>query len=101
MGSLIVWACQSLFALSHPTGGTVAGAIVLKVTDETEITLNSEGASIKDPDEGDSATATLNGEPYLSGTEISVVDKYELKVTAIDTSGNEAEVAVNFDIVAE
>ena len=24
MGSLIVWACQSLFALSHPTGGTVA-----------------------------------------------------------------------------
>ena len=81
--------------------GTVAGAIVLKVTNETEITLNSEGASIKDPDEGDSATATLNGEPYLSGTEISVVDKYELVVTAIDASGNEADVTVNFGIVAE
>ena len=101
MGSLIVWACQSLFALSHPTGGTVAGAIVLKVTDETEITLNSEGASIKDPDEGDSATATLNGETFPSGTVVSEVDEYELEVTAIDASGNETEVAVNFEIVAE
>jgi len=43
--------------------------------------------------------ATLNGEPYLSGTEISVVDKYELVVTATDAGDNEAEVAVNFEIV--
>ena len=81
--------------------GTVAGAIVLKVTNETEITLNSEGASIKDPDEGDSATATLNGELFTSGTVVSEVGEYELVVTAIDASGNEAEVAVNFEIVAE
>ena len=79
----------------------MAGAIVLKVTDETEITLNSEGASIKDPDEGDSATATLNGETFPSGTVVSEVDEYELEVTAIDASGNETEVAVNFEIVAE
>ena len=43
--------------------------------------------------------ATLNGEPYLSGTEISVVDKYELVVTATDAGDNEVEVAVNFEIV--
>jgi len=45
--------------------------------------------------------ATLNGEPFTSGTVVSEVDEYELVVTAIDASGNEAEVAVNFDIVAE
>ncbi len=57
MGSLIVWACQSLFALFHPTEGTVAGAIVLKVTDDT------------DPDP--ILIATLKGEPFTSGTEVS------------------------------
>jgi len=45
--------------------------------------------------------ATLNGEPFTSGTEVSEVGEYELEVTATDASGNEAEVAVNFEIVAE
>lgn len=45
--------------------------------------------------------ATLNGDLFTSGTVVSEVDEYELVVTAIDASGNEAEVAVNFDIVAE
>ena len=45
--------------------------------------------------------ATLNGEPFTSGTVVSKVDEYELEVTAIDASGNEADVTVNFEIVAE
>ncbi|MBA7620414.1 hypothetical protein ES703_27763 [subsurface metagenome] len=45
--------------------------------------------------------ATLNGEPFTSGTEVSEVGEYELEVTAIDASDNETEVAVNFEIVAE
>ena len=87
MGSLIIWACQSLFALSHPTGGTVAGATVLKVSDDT------------DPEP--ILIATLNGEPFTSGTVVSGVNEYELVVTTIDASDNETEVAVNFEIVAE
>ena len=45
---------------------------------------------------------TLNGgDPFTSGTEVSEVGEYELEVTAIDASGNEADVTVNFEIVAE
>jgi hypothetical protein len=54
-----------------------------------------------DTDSEPTVFATLNGEPYLSGTEISVVDEYELVVTATDASGNEAEKEVSFEIVAE
>ena len=46
-------------------------------------------------------SATLNGEPFTSGTEVSEPGVYELEVTAIDASGNEAEVVVNFEIVPE
>lgn len=47
-------------------------------------------------------TATLNGEePFTSGTVVSETGEYELVVTAIDASDNEAEVAVNFEIVQE
>jgi len=42
--------------------------------------------------------ATLNRKPFTSGTVVSEVGEYELEVTAIDASGNEAEVAVNFEI---
>jgi len=45
--------------------------------------------------------ATLNGEAFTSGTEVSEVGEYELEVTAIDARGNEAELALNFEIVAE
>jgi len=49
------------------------------------------------------ATLNVNGEPepFASGTVVSEVGEYELVVTAIDASGNETEVAVNFEIVAE
>jgi len=45
--------------------------------------------------------ATLNGETFTSGTEVSEAGEYELVVIAIDASDNETEVAVNFEIVAE
>ena len=54
-----------------------------------------------DTDPEPTVLATLNGEPFTSGTEVSEVGEYELEVTAIDASGNEAETAVNFEIVAE
>jgi len=54
-----------------------------------------------DTDPAPTVTATLNGEPFTSGTEVSEVGEYELEVTAIDDSDNETEVAVNFEIVAE
>jgi hypothetical protein len=52
-----------------------------------------------DPEPG--VSATLNGNPFTSGTEISDVGEYELVVTAIDASDNAAEVTVNFEIVQE
>ena len=62
MGSLIVWACQSLFVLSHPTGGTVAGAVVLNVNPQrTVITLDDGAATLEDLaelGEGNSVTAS-------------------------------------------
>lgn len=44
-------------------------------------------------------TATLNDNTFVSGTEVSEVGEYELVVTAVDASGNEAESSVNFEIV--
>jgi hypothetical protein len=46
-------------------------------------------------------SATLNGEEFTSGTEVSEPGEYELVVTAIDASDNAAEVTVNFEIVEE
>ena len=44
-------------------------------------------------------TATLNEDTFVSGTEVSEVGEYELVVTAVDASGNEAESSINFEIV--
>jgi CYTH domain-containing protein len=52
-----------------------------------------------DTDEEPSVVATLNGNPFVSGTVIDEVGKYELGITATDASGNEAEVAITFEIV--
>ena len=54
-----------------------------------------------DTDPNPTVVVTLNGEEFTSGTEVSKVGEYELEVTAIDASGNEAEVKVNFEIVQE
>ncbi len=52
-----------------------------------------------DTDPEPAVTATLNGAPFVSGTEVSQVGEHELKITATDASGNEAESSVNFEIV--
>ncbi len=53
-----------------------------------------------DTDLSPTVTATLlNGDEFTSGTELSEVGAYELIVTAVDDSGNEAETTINFEIV--
>jgi len=64
-------------------------------------TVTPEFSASDDTDPDPILIATLNGEPFTSGTEVSEVGEYELELTATDASGNEAEVAVNFEIVAE
>ena len=54
-----------------------------------------------DTDPEPTLIATLNGNPFTSGAEVSAVGEYQLVVTAIDASENETEVTVNFAIVAE
>jgi len=50
-------------------------------------------------DPAPTVTATLNGEEFISGEVVSEVGEYELVVTSIDTSDNEAEVTIEFKIV--
>jgi len=71
------------------TGVTEGQVIVSPNTVTPEFTVSDDAT----------VTATLNGEPFTSGTVVSEVGEYELEVTAIDASGNEVEVAVNFEIV--
>ena len=74
------------------TGVTEGQVIVSPETVTPEFTVDDPDATV---------TATLNNEPFTSGTEVSEAGEYELEVTAIDASGNEAEVTVNFEIVEE
>jgi len=57
--------------------------------------------TVSDEDPNPTVTATLNGDIFISGTVVSEVGEYELEVTAIDVSGNAAEVKVNFEMVQE
>jgi hypothetical protein len=62
-------------------------------------TVTPEFSVSDDTDPNPTVTATLNGDEFTSGTEVSEVGEYELVVTAVDASDNEAELAVNFEIV--
>jgi hypothetical protein len=70
--------------VSHGENITGNTTITFEVSDET------------DPDP--TVNATLNDAPFVSGTEVTVVGEYELIITAVDTSGNEAEVIIKFEI---
>jgi hypothetical protein len=70
--------------VSHGENITGNTTITFEVSDET------------DPDP--TVNATLNDAPFVSGTEVTVVGEYELIITAVDTSGNEAEVIIEFEI---
>jgi len=52
-----------------------------------------------DTDAEPTLIATLNENSFISGTVVDEVGEYELKITAMDTSGNEAEVMIEFQIV--
>jgi hypothetical protein len=52
-----------------------------------------------DPLENITVTATLNDAAFDSGTAVAEVGSYTLVVTATDSSGNEAEAEVEFEIV--
>jgi len=76
--------------------GVTEGQVVISPDTVTPVFSVSD-----DTDPDPILVATLNGEPFTSGTVVSGVGEYELEVTAIDASDNETEVAVNFEIVAE
>ncbi len=76
--------------------GVTEGQVI--VTPETATPVFSAS---DDTDPDPAITATLNGDPFISGTEVSEVGEYELEVTATDASDNEAEVKISFEIVAE
>jgi len=76
--------------------GVIEGQVIVSPNTVTPVFSASD-----DIDSNPIVVATLNGDEFTSGAEVSEVGEYELVVTAIDASGNEAEVAVNFEIVQE
>ena len=74
--------------------GVVEGQIIVSPGTVTPVFSASD-----DTDPSPTVTATLNGDGFTSGTEVSEVGEYELIVIAVDASDNEAELAVNFEIV--
>jgi len=62
-------------------------------------TVTPEFGATDDTDPDPTVVATLNGEAFTSDTVVSEVGEYELVVTAIDASDNEAEEEINFEIV--
>ncbi len=45
-------------------------------------------------------TATLNGQPFVSGTQVSAAGNYQLQVAAVDAAGNQSQAGVSFAIEA-
>jgi hypothetical protein len=62
-------------------------------------TVTPEFSATDDTDPDPTVVATLNGEVFISGTVVSEIGEYELVMTAIDASDNEAEEEINFEIV--
>ena len=79
---------------------------VITITDVSDGATSTEPFTIVfsaaddvDPAESLTVTATLNGAPFVSGTQVSDVGSYTLVIIAVDTSGNEADAEVEFEIV--
>jgi hypothetical protein len=62
-------------------------------------TVTPEFSATDDIDPDPTVVATLNGEVFTSGTVVNEVGEYELIVTAIDASDNQAEEEINFKIM--
>jgi len=76
--------------------GITEGQVIISPETVTPVFSASD-----DTDPAPTVTATLNGGPFTSGTVVSEAGEYELEITAIDASDNEAEVTVSFEIMAE
>ena len=63
------------------------------------VTISFDISDDTDPDPA--VNATLNGESFVSGTEINAPGEYELVIKAVDANGNEAEVTIEFEIKQE
>jgi len=86
------------------TGDTTPPEITITGVTEGQVvvspdTVTPEFSVTDDTDLDPTVVAILNGETFTSGTVVSEFGEYELVVTAIDASDNEAEIAVNFEIV--
>ena len=107
---------KPVIKLSVPREGGISVDAVVEGEDTTAPTITVMGVSdgneyagpvtpefsVADDSDAESdltVSATLNGEPFVSGTEIADAGDYELKITAVDTDENEAEVEVEFEIV--
>ncbi len=53
----------------------------------------------QDAPEALTLSATLDGEAFVSGNEVSAAGNHTLEVKAEDSSGNEAEMTIEFDIL--
>jgi len=86
-------------------GDTTPPIIIITGVTEGQVVTSPDTVTpeftVSDEDPNPTVIATLNGETFTSGDVVSEVGEYELVVTAIDASGNEAELAVNFHIVGE
>lgn len=87
-------------------GDTTPPVITLSGVTEGQVivspdTVTPEFSVSDDTDPNPNVTVTLNGDTFTSGMVVSELGEYELVVTAIDASDNEAEVTVNFEIVQE
>jgi len=80
---------------------TAPEIIVAGVTDgqQSSETLTITYSATDDTDPDPSVSATLNGETFASGSEVSEIGQYELVVTAEDASDNQSEVIIGFEIV--
>ncbi len=97
---------QEFIEVSPPAAGgdTTPPTITLTGVTEGQVivspeTVTPEFSASDETDPSPTVTATLNGDGFTSGTEVSELGEHELIVTAVDASGNEAELAVNFEIV--
>ena len=76
----------------------------ITVTGVTDGQQSSEALTITysatdDTDPNPSVSATLNGEPFASGSEVSEAGEYELVVTAEDASGSQSQEEISFEVL--
>ncbi|MFP5246262.1 MAG: Ig-like domain-containing protein, partial [Thermoanaerobaculia bacterium] len=70
------------------SGSVVSGSVAFKYNPKIEIL-------VEDPHSTPTVTSTLNGQPYVSLTPITVDGRYVVHVEAVDEAGNQAQADLN------